>query len=209
MDKELESEMDRLAESDKTLKDDLEEHQVKSLNLEGAKQSEEKHDRKVSAQDRAKKESMSRVQSGSLEADLTEDAYKQMGKDFILDEEGKGEKVTKIEFGKMGIQEKDRENLKRRTEKEQTRLDHNEGFSHVNLYQDGRQVSAREAEAIQEKDTEELTDKLAEKAQERVAAKSGLGENTAVFDLQSKLAARRKARQLVKDKEKEKLRMSR
>jgi hypothetical protein len=206
MEKELDSEMDRLASNDQTLKDDLEEHQIRSMNIRGAKQSEDRHDKNKSAQQRAKKESMGRLADGSLEADLTEDAYDQMGEEYTLNKKGTGEKIEDLRFNQVSMIKEDKQKIKRKTYQKQINLDNKEGFTHANLIdKTGRQISAREAEVLQAEERSKIEERLAEKAQKNVAQKTTKAEGSKILDFQAKAKAMRQARRITKNKESEHL----
>jgi hypothetical protein len=204
--KELDKEMEDLAANDDTIKDDLEENQIRSMNIRGAQQSEDRHDKNKSAHERAKKESMGKVSDGSLEADLTEDAYDQMGDDYILNKKGTGEKVEDLQFNNVSMIKEDKQKLKRKTYQQQIKLDQKEGFTHANLLdKTGRQISAREAEVLQEQERAQLASKLAEKGQKNLAKKTTKTEGAKILDFQAKAKAMRQARKITKRKEEEHL----
>lgn len=207
VEKELEKELGKMAESDETLKRDMLEQQVKTLGLRGAKQSEQRHNQTISAHTRAEKESMERVKEGSLEADLTASAYKQMDKDFVVNKEGKAEKVEEITFRENNIrmQERDLFRQKHKTQKEQSRLDTKEGLVRSVKDKAGNVISTRVAENLQKEELQKLEEKMATKAQEKVGSRITDKPAGKLFDLSAKIAARRKAQELIDEKRKAKL----
>lgn len=204
----IEEEMGKVVATEQTEQAAIEEQQIKTLNLEGVRQSEERHQRIKSAQKRALKESMAKTKGGTLEADLTEDAYEQMGEEFRLNKEGSGEQIEEIDFKEAAQRSEERQSLKRKTYQEQTRLDKKEGFTHVTFKdKSGRKLSAQEAKAAQEKELEQLELELADKTLDKVKRKEGPKKpGTEAYDLTSKIAAHRKARELIDKKRHEKLR---
>ena len=147
--KEIGREMEEIVKSDQEIKDILEEEQIKTLNIKGAKINAQRHDNKENAHERARIESLDKTETGSIEEDLTEDAYNQMGEEYVLDEEGTGEEIEIIDFDEDGMFEEDIRHSKEKTYEEQAKIDTKEGFSHVNLEDgSGRIISAKEAEVI-------------------------------------------------------------
>ncbi|MFH1218469.1 MAG: hypothetical protein V1679_01350 [Candidatus Peregrinibacteria bacterium] len=206
LEEDIEKELDNLSKSDEEIKDELEEQNIITLNIEGARQSEELHEKKVSAQDRAKDESFSDTKNSILERDLTRDFYEQTDKDHILNDEGRGELIKEIEISNIGLTEEERIDAKEGIKGDMGRLYDRKGFIIKLKDKDQRDTSVNEAEARQEEVIETLEQDMAEKAEEKVIKKNG----TQTFDLNAKIAARRKARELIdKDRHsKEKLRKS-
>lgn len=208
---EIETEMESVAINDTTISEDLEEAQIKHLNIELAKQSEYQHDREKDAQKRGMKESLDRTEEGSIEEELTEDFYaKAQDKKHVLDEEGYGEEVLAVEFDDQGMDDQDLNKLKSRTHKQQDQIDYQQGAENIVLVDDSdRLINSSEAEAFEEANTnKELKERLAEKAEEQMENRNTTGAK--VFDLQSRIAARRKAEDIAEDiitgQEEEKLR---
>ncbi|MEK7547366.1 MAG: hypothetical protein AAB540_00575, partial [Patescibacteria group bacterium] len=205
--KEIGREMEEIVKSDQEIKDILEEEQIKTLNIKGAKINAQRHDNKENAHERARIESLDKTETGSIEEDLTEDAYNQMGEEYVLDEEGTGEEIEIIDFDEDGMFEEDIRHSKEKTYEEQAKIDTKEGFSHVNLEDgSGRIISAKEAEVIHKEQLEELEKKLAEKTLDKVEAKTpSQGSEAKPYDLSNQIAARRKAKELIDKKRHEKL----
>lgn len=210
LEKELEHELDKVASEDKGVQDELLEQQIKTLNMEGVKQSEQRHNKTVSGQERARKESMERVQGRGLEADLTADAYKQLGKDFQVDKEGKAKKIEEIQFkdNNLKMQEQDRFRMKRETFKEQTRLDKKEGMFTAMKDKQGNVIAHEIAAKLQQDELQKLEKEMADKAQKKVEGRITSNDSQAnnVFDIQTRIAARRKAKELIDKKRNERLR---
>ncbi|OGJ42708.1 hypothetical protein A3I58_00915 [Candidatus Peregrinibacteria bacterium RIFCSPLOWO2_02_FULL_39_10] len=206
--KEIEREMEEIVGSDTEMQESIEEEQIKTLNIKGAKISAQRHDNKEDAHERAKIESLDKTETGSIEEDLTEDAYSQMGEEYVLDEEGTGEEIESIYFDEDGMYEEDLRHAKEKTYEEQAKIDTKEGFSHVNLEdKSGRIISAKEAEVIHKEQLEELERKLTDKTLDKVQAKtpSQEGSKEKPYDLNNQIAARRKAKELIDKKRHEKL----
>ena len=201
--KMAEKEVEKALSQDEILKRQLEDEQIKHLNIHGAEISEQRHNKTISAQERAKKESIARTKAGTVEDELTRDAYEQMGDQHILNKEGTGEKIDDVMFmDGVSLQKDSRDQIKHHTYQQQSKLDTKEGFTHVKLKdKSGREISAEEAEALQEKDFEKIEDTLVDKAQDKVEKKGAK-----IFDLNAQIAAKRKAKELVDAKKHEKLR---
>lgn len=209
VEKELEQELEQIVANDKETQDQILEQNIKTLHMEGVEQSERRHDKTISGQARARKESMGRVQQGSLEADLTADAYKQLGKDYMVDKEGKAKKIEQIQFkdNNVKMQEQDRFRMKRETFKEQTRLDKKEGMFTALRDKNNQEISHEMAAKLQQAELEKLEKEMAEKAQKKVDARvtSNDAQGAKIFDLNSKIAARRKAKELLDQKRHERI----
>lgn len=205
----IQDELEDIVASDSTVQDDLEEKQIETLNIEGARQSEYRHDKKVSAHERAHQESLDQVEGGSLEEDLVEDAYKHMGNSYILNEEGSGEEVKQVDFSDIETTKEERLELKRKTYEEQSKLYKKEGFSHATLRdKSGQDLSAKEAETLQARQLDEFEKDLAKEAVENLSDREVGEKGAKVFDLNSKIAAQRQAKQLVDQKRHEKLKQA-
>lgn len=204
--KEIDKEVEKLVQEDEVLKGKIEEEQITHLAIHGARISEERHQKQKSAQERAHDESVSKLEEGSLEADLTEDFYAMAGEDYKLDEEGKGEEIKSIDFTDAYWEKGERSQFKEATREVQNQIDTKEGITDFTFKdRSGRQVSSIEAEAIQEKDIEAIEEELSERAVENVAEKMPEKTGDNVFDLAAKMAADRKARELMEQKTHEKL----
>lgn len=210
VEKELEQELEKDTTTNKETQDQVLEQQIKTLQMEGVKQSEQRHSQTISGQERARKESMTRVQQGSVEGDLTADAYKKLGKDFMVDKEGKAKKIEEIQFkdNNLKMQEQDRFRMKRETFKEQTKLDKKEGMFTSMKDKQGNVIAHQVAANLQKAELEKLEKEMAEKAQKKVESRITSNDSQAnnVFDIQTRIAARRKAKELIDEKRKERLR---
>lgn len=204
IDRQLDQEMDNLLATDKSLQKQMLEAQIETKMIEGARQSEHLYDHAVKSRERAQQESLDQVEDDSLEENLIESAYAQMGEDFILDEEGRGEQIKKVEFSKTEYTDTELQKLRRTTRQEQDRLDHNEGFSEFQLVDKNQKaISAKQAEATEkETDRKDLETELAEKAEEKIMAKTSKTETggAEVFDLQTAMAARRRSKEKIDQK---------
>ncbi|MBI4975210.1 hypothetical protein HZC20_00895 [Candidatus Peregrinibacteria bacterium] len=204
MEAKIDEELEDMMSSDATLKEDLEEQNLMNLNLQGAKLSEHLHDKNKSAQERSEEESLDRVDAGSLEAELTEDYYAQTDDSHVLNKEKTGEEIVEIQFDEMDMDKEERTDVKEKTYKKQTRLTTKEGFAHTSLLdKHGKEISAEQAEKVEQKgDLEEIEDDMTDKVKNKINTKTGhLGVN--IFDINSEIAAKRKARAII-DKEIEK-----
>lgn len=201
IDGQLNQEMDNLLATDESLQKQMLEAQIETKMIEGARQSEHLYDNAVESRERAQQESLDQVEDDSLEEKLIVSAYAQMGEDFILDEEGTGEQIKKVEFSKTEYTDNELQKLKRTTRQEQGRLDHNEGFSEFQLVDKNQKaISAKQAEATEkETDRKDLEEELAQKAEDKIMAKTSKTETggAEVFDLQTAMAARRRAKEKI------------
>lgn len=194
--KQIEEEIKKVATSDESIKDDLEEENLERLNIQGVEMSEHRHGEKASAQARAKDESMDATEHDSLEAELTEDFYEQTDSEHILDAEGSGEEMTEVKFDDAEYTGEEIQSLKERTRENESRLFNKEGFTHIKLKdKSGREIKSDEAKEQQSKDLEDLTERIAEQAEDNIAAKEG--KKGSVFDLNARIAAKRKAKEFV------------
>lgn len=198
----VEKEVKNIVKTDEAIRDKLTEEQIRHLNIHGAELSEQRHDQKISAHERALKESLERTQGGSIEEELTRDAYAQMGDDYILNKKGTGEEIQEIDFKEVAMTDQERQNLKERTYREQGKLDTKEGFANVSMKdKSGRDISAEEAEKLQDQDLQALETEIGEKALDKAEKKGAK-----VFDLSARIAAQRKAREIIEKQKHEKLR---
>jgi hypothetical protein len=194
---------EELVESSKgeVVKRDLEEAQVVHLNIEGAKQSEERHEKKKMGQERAKDESMTRASGDSIEAELTEAYYEQTDDKHILNKQGTGEEMTKIKLDTVRFTDEQRHAAKLKTYRNQDRLTHKEGLLSQFSDRTGRILTAVEAKTLHEKKLDQITDTLAERAKARVETKAaGASPIKGILDMQQTIAAKRKARGFVDKK---------
>ena len=196
--KQIDDEIERLASEDQSIKDDLEQANLETLNINAVRMSEERHSRKISAQDRASKESLARAEDGSMEKDLIEDFYEQTDDQHILNEDETGEEIGEIRFDGVDMTKEERSALKTKTRGKQGKIFNKEGFTHESLLdKTGRQISSEEAESTQAKGSlEKLEDNIANKALKKVDTKTK-GKDAEVFNLQARIAAKRKAKDKV------------
>jgi hypothetical protein len=202
---EMENVIEEIVGSDSEIEDELEEQQIKELNIEGAEMSETRHNKTLSARDRAKKESINN--KDSLEERLTKSAYEEIDENYILDEESKAKELEDISFTESKMISKDRANLKENTYQEQTKLHTKEGFTNVNLKdKNGRKISAKEAKVFHEEKQTKLSQKITDKAEERFKTKK-TGQKDQISNLYTKISAKRKAKKLIDQKSKEKIKL--
>lgn len=193
--KEVEDEVETIAKTDEKIKDRIEEANLVTLNLEGTRQSEDRHEKTVSGQDRAEKESMTRAKN-QLEEDLTADFYKQTDDKHTLDKDGSGEKMSEFKFDGVDMTAQERQKLKSETRKHETQLVNKTGFTHFEKKDKaGKKISTEQAESEHTAQLEQLENDLAEKALKKTEKKSG-----SVYDLNARITAKRKAKDLL-DKE--------
>jgi hypothetical protein len=186
--KQIEEEIEKIAKSDEAIKDQIEEENLTTINIEGVKLNEERHQRKLSSRERAKEESTSKTQGSPLEQNLTKDFYEQTDEDYILNKEGIGEEVEELQFDESDMTGNERMGLKEKTRKKESQLFTKEGFSHIQFKdKSGRKISSTQAEAEKDEDVEKIEDQLAEKAIDK----------TNTYDLNSRIAAKRKAQELM------------
>ncbi len=184
----------------------LEEEQLETLSLEGTEESERLHANKKSAKERAEDESLSRVGTVSLEAELTQDFYENSDEEFILNKEGTGEEVTEIKFDDIEYKDEERAELKKEVFHKQDRLREKRGLVDTVLKdKDGKVITTQEAKRIQSKDVEELEDEIMDHVEENIATKKGSSEGAEVFDLTQKIAAKRKTKEMLDKRLHEKL----
>ncbi|MBI2634642.1 hypothetical protein HYW82_03180, partial [Candidatus Peregrinibacteria bacterium] len=195
-------EIDNVAENDTHIDDHLFEEQLRTLNLEGAKKNEQRHNKKTSAHERAMEESLNNAENGSIEKKLTRDAYDQMGDEYIINADKTGEELMEIKFSDEEISTQDRINLDSRTYDEQGKLANEQGFSHISMTdKTGHEISSSEAEKLQDKNLAHIEADMVARAEERTKTKG----DTKILDLQSRIAASRHAREIIEQKRHERL----
>lgn len=202
--KQIDQTIDDIAENDESISEELEEQQIKTLNQEGALQSENRHDHKISAEERARKESVENAEDDT-EEELIEDFYNQSDNTFILDNETKGQQINELNFGNRTLGYQEKQNLKKETIDNQSKLDKNEGFANIQLQDEsGKNISAEAADIRQQEELNALEEKIANEAQTKEQTKLG----GSIFDINSKIMARRKARELIEKERHQKLKRS-
>lgn len=190
-------------------KKEIEEEQIIHLNIVGAKQSEQRHNKQKEAQARAKKESMTRVAGTPEEAKIVEAYYEQTDKQHILDKEMTGKKTTEVKFNDVAMTEERRHAAKVDLYQNQARITQKEGLLSQFKDKDGRILSAEEADKKQERDVDAIAEKLATEAYDKVSAKEkATGPKRNIFDLQQRITAKRKARELVDKKTNERIKQA-
>lgn len=202
IEQEAEKAMEARLKSDETLKDEMLEEQITTLNIEGTEQSIRKNDNVVSLQERADKEALGST-ADETEKKMVKSFNEQRDNDYILNEDLTGEKITRLEISDNATDKTDLKSLKRRTEKEQNKLNNEEGILTEIEDKSGRKVTPDEAKALQEKNLDRMEQEMAEQALKDVEGKKALGSS--VTDLNSRIAARRKARSLIDEKRHQKL----
>lgn len=194
--KQVEEEVKTIAKNDEKIKDKIEEANLVTLNLEGTRQSEDRHQKTVSGQNRAKKESIARAKN-QLEEDLTEDFYKQTDDKHILNKEGTGEKITEIKFDRVDMTNQERQKLKGETRKHKNQLFNEIGFTHFEKKdKSGKIISTEQAENKQATQLEQLENELTEKALKKTEKRSGKNDKS-IFNLNTRVAAKRKSKELL------------
>ncbi|MDP2643217.1 MAG: hypothetical protein Q8P62_05230 [Candidatus Peregrinibacteria bacterium] len=194
---ELEDEIEEAMGEEETKKF-IEEEQLETLSLEGTEESERLHGNKKSAKERAEDESLSRVGTTSLEAELTQDFYENSDEEFILDKEGKGEEVTEVQFDDTEYKKEEVQDLKKEVYHKQDRLREKRGLVDTVLKdKDGKAITTKEAQRLQQKDVDNLEEEIMENMEENIATKKGTPEGAEVFDLTQRIAAKRKAKEML------------
>lgn len=198
--KDLEDEVKDIANTGQNQKD-VEEEQVTHLNIVGARQSEQRHEKQKDAQVRAEDESLERLPSDTIEEDLTEDYYEQAEDGYILNEDATGEEIEEIEFDNIAWNDQERHRAKVKLYEKQDRIAHKEGLLSQFKDKDGRVITSEEAEEKQEKDIEDVTKTIAKEAYDRAekkqTAKAPAGN---IIEMQRRIAAKRKAREYIDKK---------
>ncbi|MFA6917593.1 MAG: hypothetical protein WC285_02020 [Candidatus Gracilibacteria bacterium] len=195
--KEIEEEIEKEAEGDQNRKD-LQEEQIIHLNVVGAKQSEQRHEKQDEAATRAEDESLERMPSNSIEEALTEDFYDKEDDGYILNEDATGEEVQQVEFDNIQWTDEERNAAKLKLYQRQDRITHREGLLSQFTDKTGEIIGADEAEERQEKDLDGIAETLSDEAYDRIqkkqAAEAPVGS---IIEMQRQVAARRKAREYV------------
>ncbi|MFA6305184.1 MAG: hypothetical protein WC651_00435 [Candidatus Gracilibacteria bacterium] len=200
----LEEEIQEEMEDEETKRDIVTE-QLEELSLEGTEESERLHGDKKSAKERAKEESLSRTGTTSLEAQLTKDFYENSDEEFILDEEGKGEETTELQFDDKEYEKEEVVALKKEVYHKQDKLREHRGLVDTVLKdKDGKVITTKEARAIQQKDTDALEKDITESIEENMKAKKGEDEAQG-FTLTQEIAAKRKVKTMLNKRLHEKL----
>lgn len=204
VEKAIEEEVEELAHDE--FKDQLREEQGIRLSIEGADLSEKRHQHKKSAKDRALQDSLDQTDEGSLEEELVEDFYGNT-KGYILDEEGTGEEVEEHKMDDISLTKQEQNTMRKDVYDNQTDLTTKEGFAYMNFVDaSGHAISAEQSAKIQQEDLAEIEDEMVDEAEEKVHAKMGLGASkNNVSDLQSRVAARRKAKSEIEEHTTERL----
>lgn len=196
---QIEEELDDMVTSDQEIKDELQKENIERLNIQGVEMSENRHSQKASGQERAQDESMDSAEHDSLEAELTEDFYSQTDDEHILDDEGYGEKMTEVKFDEAEYTKEEMQELKEATRGKEGDLFSKEGFTHVKLKdKSGREIKSNEAKVQQKSNLEDLEDLMTEKVEETIQAKEGR-KGASIFDLNARIAAKRKAKEIVQE----------
>ncbi len=205
VEKEIEKEIEELAHDE--FKDQLKEEQGIRLSIEGADLSEKRHQYKKSAKDRALQDSLDQTDEGSLEEELVEDFYKNTD-GFILDEEGTGDELMEHKMDDISLNREEQNTMRKDVYENQSDLTTKEGFAYMNFVDaSNHAISAEQAANVQKEDLAEIEDEMVDRAEEKVHAKMGLGASkNNVVDLQSRVAARRKAKSEIEEHTTERLR---
>ncbi len=196
----IEEEVKNVVSTDEGIKDSIEEENILNLNLQGVRQSEDRLKSKT-AQERAKKDMAAKSTSGNLEDELKEEFYEQTDSEHVIDmEEDTGEELTRVDFSDTAYTDNERQELKEATREKTSRLHKKEGFTHAKLVdKTGHEITSDEAEVHQAKNLEALEEQIAEKALDKAQAKTEGGLGGKVYDLSARIAAKRKARDIIDD----------
>ena len=204
--KTVEEQIKREAEQDVNKKA-IEEEQIIHLNIVGAKQSEDRHDHQKDSQTRAEKESKDSIAGNADERKVVEAYYDQTDSQHVLNKNMTGEKIAEVKFNDVALTDEKRHAAKVKLYKNQRRITEKEGLLSQFKDKEGRILNAEEANRRQQQDLDALTEKLSTQAFEKVAAKEAVkGPAGNVFDMQRKIAAKRKARGLIDKKINERIR---
>jgi len=207
--KEVDKELEEAAKQ-KEHKDDLEEAQIYGLNIDGALQNTERHQKKEDARDRAEDESMDKVRSDEIERALTEDFYAEAEDEYILNEDGTGEKIEELDFTPVSFTNEEREEMKRETYHKQGKLITKEGFADVNFTdKSGKMISAREAKVLQDKENADIAKDLQEEAMDKIERKAAVkkpGED--IMATQDRIRAQRRAKAFVEKRTHERIKIA-
>lgn len=203
--REMEEELADVAEETQNKKD-LEEANIINLNIVGAKQSEQRHDKQKEAAIRAEDESLERLPGNSTEEDLVESYYEQTEDGYILNKDETGEEIQQVEFDDVAWTDQERHAAKEKLYHDQDRIEHKEGLLTQFTDKNGRIITAEEAQRREEEDLEEISDGLAEEAYERMEKKQAAEiPQGSIIEMQRQIAAKRKARQFVDRKVNERI----
>lgn len=201
----VEEELEEITKSE-SKKGELEEAQLINLNIIGAKQNEQRHDKQKSGVERAEDESMEHI-SGSLEKELAKQYYEGTDDTHILNEEGSGEEIQEVEFDDIEWTDEERHEAKEKMYHDQDRITTKEGLHSQFKDKSGRVISSEEAERRHTNDMADIADELAEEAFERAATKSKGedGEMGEILEMQRSIAAKRAAKKFVDKKTTERI----
>ncbi|MFA7685317.1 MAG: hypothetical protein WCX95_00770 [Candidatus Gracilibacteria bacterium] len=204
--KTVEEQIKKEASQDQNKKE-IEEEQIIHLNVVGAQQSEERHNKQKDSQTRAEKESIDRLPGNSDEVEMVKSYYEQTDKQHILNKNMTGEKIAEVKFNDVAMTEERRHAAKVQLYKNQNRITQKEGLLSQFKDKDGRILTAEEANRKQEKDIDALAEKISEQAFEKVAAKEAVNSPAGkIMDMQRKIAAKRKSREFIDKKTNERIR---
>ncbi|MEK7672600.1 MAG: hypothetical protein AAB373_01820 [Patescibacteria group bacterium] len=173
--------------------EDLDIIQLENINVQGAAQSEKRHEGKVEtvedAHERAERESLEGEADDSIQADIIRNFYEES--DFVLDaEEGKGQEVREIDLDK-GLDEEEIAPVTEATFGDQPKLDLNKGMVEVELVgANGEKLKTDRAEGLQVAKQEEAAEKVKEIADKKQEGKAVLGQvGGKLYSLAEEMAA--------------------
>ncbi len=202
----FETEAENLIESDYEISRDMEELQRETFATDLARQSTQRLQREYAAE-KSEKEAISHTAAGSEEREVAEQFLEKAKKDSVgeheqttLDETGKASNIVYVRFDERREKEEDILRLKKKLRGESLNYFNRKGSTEVKLKHKDRELTYKEAQIKNKEDIAKMEQKLAEKAEDRVAEKSGKSGGAEIFDLNARVAARRKTKDLVKEK---------
>ncbi|MBL4694961.1 hypothetical protein JKY72_06365 [Candidatus Gracilibacteria bacterium] len=192
---EITSAVEQVSHTD-TVSRELEEIELKKMNLEATEQSQRRHN-VISMKDRAKKESLEGAAGNQDEQDIIEEYYDASEDTEILSADTEtGEEAEVIKINDIRMEKGEQESLKQKTREHQTRIIQDQGFTHVKMVDEkGEEKDARELMRSQEKKEEKKDENILQQVQEKLESKNdAANDNSEFFDIQSKHQAERELR---------------
>jgi len=204
--KKLEATLEKEMISNKNKKE-IEKSQLKTLNIKGSKQHEDRHE-STNVQERSKTDLLSKVEAGSTEESLINDFYiKEKAttdtNKYTLDQDGSAKKLEKIKFAKQGTEssadmnDQEMQALRKETYKQQSKITtEKSGFAREIKDESGRTLSAETAEKKLKQEQENFAERLAMNAIKRQKKEPGMRFNK----IAEAAAAKRIAMQKLQEK---------
>ncbi|MFA5820825.1 MAG: hypothetical protein WC873_01850 [Candidatus Gracilibacteria bacterium] len=204
--KDFETEAKDLIDNDYETKRKMEELQRETFATNLARQSTQRLQREYAA-DKSEKEAIAHTAAGSEERQVTEQFLERAKTESVgehkqttLDAAGKAADIVYVRFDEHGEKEEDILRLKKKLRGESLNYFNRKGSTQVKLKHKERELTYKEAQIKNKEDIAKMEEAIAEKAEDRVAEKSGKSGGAEIFDLNARVAARRKAKDLVKEK---------